>query len=68
MVQVVIPALNGLPFQPNKLCRTLEEAKNYAAEYVLQQITVPTDGSGNVGKSTYNSKKILALSISTLDL
>jgi len=44
--QVSVPALNAMPFQPNKLCRTVEEAKTYAAEFVLQQLNVPTDGSG----------------------
>ncbi|XP_077986386.1 putative RNA-binding protein 46 isoform X4 [Glandiceps talaboti] len=47
-VQVSVPALAGhFPnsFQPNKLCPTVDEAKNYAAEYVLIQLGVPLDGS-----------------------
>ncbi|XP_070532807.1 RNA-binding protein 47-like isoform X12 [Ptychodera flava] len=47
-VEVSVPALAGhFPnsFQPNKLCPTVDEAKNYAAEYVLIQLGVPLDGS-----------------------
>ena len=42
-VQVTISALN-LQFQPNKLARSVEEAKLTAAEYTLTQIGVPVDG------------------------
>ncbi|XP_028394241.1 APOBEC1 complementation factor-like [Dendronephthya gigantea] len=41
--KVNIPALPTL-YQPQKLCRSVEEAKAYAAEYVLQQIGIPFDG------------------------
>lgn len=29
---------------PNKVCRTVEEAQNYAAEYVLMSLGMPYDG------------------------
>ncbi|XP_070532793.1 APOBEC1 complementation factor-like isoform X3 [Ptychodera flava] len=48
LYKVSVPALAGhFPnsFQPNKLCPTVDEAKNYAAEYVLIQLGVPLDGS-----------------------
>ncbi|XP_006818852.1 APOBEC1 complementation factor isoform X2 [Saccoglossus kowalevskii] len=47
-VEVSVPALaNHFPnsFQPNKLCPSVDEAKSYAAEYVLIQLGVPLDGS-----------------------
>lgn len=31
--------------QPNKLCVTIEEAKSFAAEYVLSQLALQADGS-----------------------
>ncbi|KAL8568170.1 hypothetical protein ACOMHN_027693 [Nucella lapillus] len=43
LFKVSVPALmtqNAGPFQPDKLCRTVEEAKVYAAEYVLLQLGV----------------------------
>ena len=43
-VQVTISALN-LQFQPNKLARSVEEAKMTAAEYTLAQIGFPLDGA-----------------------
>ena len=42
--KVNIPALPTL-YQPQKLCRSVEEAKAYSAEYVLQQIGIPFDGT-----------------------
>ncbi|XP_015764160.1 PREDICTED: probable RNA-binding protein 46 [Acropora digitifera] len=33
----------GTQYQPPKLCRTVEEAKSYAAEYTLQQLGVPVE-------------------------
>jgi len=46
LFKVIIPALiSQYPnFQPNKLCRTVDEAKNYAAEYVLAQLGIAVDG------------------------
>lgn len=41
--QVSIPGL-ATQYQPPKLCRTVEEAKSYAAEYTLQQLGVPLEG------------------------
>lgn len=38
-----IPGL-ATQYQPPKLCRTVEEAKIYAAEYTLQQLGVPLEG------------------------
>nr|XP_006818851.1 PREDICTED: APOBEC1 complementation factor isoform X4 [Saccoglossus kowalevskii] len=48
LYKVSVPALaNHFPnsFQPNKLCPSVDEAKSYAAEYVLIQLGVPLDGS-----------------------
>ncbi|XP_025086418.1 APOBEC1 complementation factor-like isoform X2 [Pomacea canaliculata] len=48
LFKVSIPALmtqNSGPFQPDKLCRTVEEAKVYAAEYTLLQLGVPVESS-----------------------
>ena len=45
--QVSIPGLAGqypTPFTPNKLCRTTEEAKQYAAEYILLQLGIHLEG------------------------
>ncbi|KAK3103329.1 hypothetical protein FSP39_018536 [Pinctada imbricata] len=41
--QVTIPAYNT-PFQPNKLCRSVDDAKNYSAEFVMSQLGIPIDG------------------------
>lgn len=46
VLQVSIPALmtsQGGAFQPDKLCRTVDEAKIYAAEYTLLQLGVPIE-------------------------
>ncbi|XP_041365782.1 APOBEC1 complementation factor-like isoform X2 [Gigantopelta aegis] len=48
LFKVTIPALasqNPNPFQPNKLCRSVEEAKSYAAEYVLAQLGLPVESA-----------------------
>uniref|UniRef100_H2Y5I5 APOBEC1 complementation factor n=1 Tax=Ciona savignyi TaxID=51511 RepID=H2Y5I5_CIOSA len=50
LYKVSIPALASIfpqqpYFQPNKLCVTVEEAKSYAAEYVLSQLALQPDGS-----------------------
>lgn len=39
------------PFTPPKLSAFVDEAKNYAAEYTLQTLGIPTDG-GDVGTTT----------------
>ena len=45
--QVTIPALPSQLFQPPKLCQSMEEARNYAAEHVLLQFGIPLDsGAG----------------------
>lgn len=36
--KVYIPGLNPNPFMPNKLCRSVEEAKKIAAEHILAQL------------------------------
>ncbi|XP_055958025.1 APOBEC1 complementation factor isoform X3 [Patella vulgata] len=49
LYKVTIPALasqNPAPFQPNKLCPTVEEAKIFAAEYVLTQLGIPFENAG----------------------
>ena len=43
LYKVNIPALPTL-YQPQKLCRSVEEAKVYAAEYVLQQLGISFEG------------------------
>ncbi|XP_076450587.1 APOBEC1 complementation factor-like isoform X2 [Babylonia areolata] len=48
LFKVSIPALmtqNAGPFQPDKLCRTVDEAKVYAAEYAMLQMGVPFESS-----------------------
>lgn len=47
LYKVTIPALMASypPFQPNKLCRTVDEAKVYAAEFVLQQLGISTQAA-----------------------
>lgn len=43
LFKVSIPGL-ATQYQPPKLCRTVDEAKSYAAEYTLQQLGVPIEG------------------------
>ncbi|KAF6039886.1 A1CF [Bugula neritina] len=50
LFKVVIPGIaNTTPgagtYVPNKVCRTVEEAQNYAAEYVLMSLGLPYDGT-----------------------
>ncbi|KAK7476919.1 hypothetical protein BaRGS_00031858 [Batillaria attramentaria] len=47
LFKVQIPALTQSTgvFQPDKLCRTVDEAKAYAAEYTLLQLGIPVDSS-----------------------
>ncbi|XP_052287077.1 APOBEC1 complementation factor-like isoform X2 [Dreissena polymorpha] len=50
LYKVAIPGLTGnIPFQPNKMCRSTDEAKSFAAEFVLHQLGMPTEGSGAAG-------------------
>ncbi len=57
--QVTIPALPSQCFQPPKLCQSMEEAKNYAAEHVLLQLGVPLDaGAGTVRMRARNALRI----------
>lgn len=42
--QISVPALANSCFQPNKLCRTVEEAKNFAAEHCLMQLGIGLGG------------------------
>ena len=49
MLQVVIPGIaNTTPgagtYVPNKVCKTVDEAQNYASEYVLMSLGMPYDG------------------------
>lgn len=46
LYKVTIPALatTAPPFQPTKLCRTVEEAKTLAAEFCIQQLGIPLEG------------------------
>lgn len=43
ILQISIQSLNST-YQPSKLCRNVDDAKNYAADYALQQLSVPLDG------------------------
>ncbi|XP_061181474.1 probable RNA-binding protein 46 isoform X3 [Saccostrea echinata] len=43
LYKVTVPAYPN-PFQPNKLCRTVEDAKCFAAEFVMSQMGIPMDG------------------------
>ncbi|XP_048730769.2 APOBEC1 complementation factor-like isoform X2 [Ostrea edulis] len=43
LYKVTVPAYPS-SFQPNKLCRTVEDAKCYAAEFVMSQMGIPMDG------------------------
>ncbi|XP_022336433.1 APOBEC1 complementation factor-like isoform X2 [Crassostrea virginica] len=43
LYKVTIPAYPN-QFQPNKLCRTVDDAKCYAAEFVMSQLGIPMDG------------------------
>ncbi|BFZ04301.1 hypothetical protein BsWGS_07340 [Bradybaena similaris] len=45
LFKVTIPAIPSQTIQPNKLCRTVEEAKIYAAEYTLMQLGIPVESS-----------------------
>jgi hypothetical protein len=36
--KVYMPSLSPTPFMPNKLCRSVDDAKKYAAEHVLAQL------------------------------
>ncbi|KAL5007623.1 hypothetical protein ScPMuIL_016429 [Solemya velum] len=45
LFKVLLPALAPAPFQPNKLCKTVEEAKSFAADFVLAYLGVSYDGS-----------------------
>lgn len=46
---MVIPGIaNATPgagtYVPNKVCKTVDEAQNYASEYVLMSLGMPYDG------------------------
>lgn len=49
--QVTVPAFST-PFQPNKLSKNIESAKNFGAEFVLAQIGIPFDGGKFLNKSS----------------
>ncbi|XP_004583442.1 APOBEC1 complementation factor isoform X1 [Ochotona princeps] len=56
LYKITIPALASQnpaihPFTPPKLSAFVDEAKNYAAEYTLQTLGIPTDG-GDTGTTT----------------
>ncbi|XP_013404611.1 APOBEC1 complementation factor isoform X2 [Lingula anatina] len=44
LFKVTLPNI-PTPFVPNKLCRSVEEAKSYAAEFVLAQLGMPVEGA-----------------------
>ncbi|GFR80528.1 APOBEC1 complementation factor [Elysia marginata] len=45
LYKVSIPALPNHQITPNKLCRTLEEARIFAAEYTLKSLGIPVESS-----------------------
>ncbi|KAK3698365.1 hypothetical protein RRG08_022926 [Elysia crispata] len=45
LYKVSIPALPNHLITPNKLCRTLEEARIFAAEYTLKSLGIPVESS-----------------------
>ncbi|KAH9500528.1 APOB1 complementation factor [Bulinus truncatus] len=45
LFKVTIPALASQTIQPNKLCRTVEEAKVFAAEFALLHLGIPIESS-----------------------
>ncbi|KAK3591881.1 hypothetical protein CHS0354_005084 [Potamilus streckersoni] len=45
LFKVTIPAMPSTLFQPNKLSKSIDEAKSIAAEYTLAQLGIPLDGS-----------------------
>ncbi|KAI8784161.1 APOBEC1 complementation factor-like isoform X1 [Biomphalaria glabrata] len=45
LFKVTIPALASQTIQPNKLCRTVEEAKVFAAEFALIHLGIPIESS-----------------------
>ncbi|GFN78747.1 Apobec1 complementation factor [Plakobranchus ocellatus] len=45
LYKVSIPALPNHVITPNKLCRTLEEARIFAAEYTLKFLGIPVESS-----------------------
>ncbi|RUS84130.1 hypothetical protein EGW08_008104 [Elysia chlorotica] len=45
LYKVSIPALPNHLITPNKLCRTLEEARIFAAEYTLKSFGIPVESS-----------------------
>ena len=50
VIQVYMPSLSPNPFMPNKLCRSVDDAKKYAAEHVLSQLC-PVESIQNGMKS-----------------
>ncbi|XP_033751345.1 RNA-binding protein 47-like isoform X4 [Pecten maximus] len=58
--EVTIPAIGATPFQPSKLCRNVEEAKNFAAEFVMSQLGMPFEGSevANLAPNLYQGRPI----------
>ncbi|CAG5125184.1 unnamed protein product, partial [Candidula unifasciata] len=62
LFKVTIPAIPSQTVQPNKLCRTVEEAKIYAAEYTLMQLGIPIESSelhiAPVSASTYQGRPL----------
>ncbi|XP_069134053.1 probable RNA-binding protein 46 isoform X3 [Argopecten irradians] len=60
LYKVTIPAIGATPFQPTKLCRNVEEAKNFAAEFVMSQLGMPFEGSevANLVPNLYQGRPI----------
>ncbi|OWF53022.1 APOBEC1 complementation factor-like isoform X2 [Mizuhopecten yessoensis] len=60
LYKVTIPAIGTTPFQPSKLCRNVDEAKNFAAEFVMSQLGMPFEGSevANLAPNLYQGRPI----------
>ncbi|XP_076114720.1 APOBEC1 complementation factor-like isoform X4 [Mytilus galloprovincialis] len=56
--EVTVPAFST-PFQPNKLSKSIDTAKNFGAEFVLTQLGIPYDSdASNLATSMYQGRPI----------
>ncbi|XP_071120468.1 APOBEC1 complementation factor-like isoform X1 [Mytilus edulis] len=58
LYKVTVPAFST-PFQPNKLSKSIDTAKNFGAEFVLTQLGIPYDSdASNLATSMYQGRPI----------
>ncbi|XP_052065062.1 APOBEC1 complementation factor-like isoform X1 [Mytilus californianus] len=58
LYKVTVPAFST-PFQPNKLSKSIDTAKNFGAEFVLTQLGIPYDSdAANLATSMYQGRPI----------